>query len=240
MSDETKDPLPRARKTAKPKAGAKGEGKPRRAKVGAPASPDAPPEVIADKLGMETMPDGRKVQRRIVKMKETHRCPLTPDEHIAKARELSRAHEDIRAEVNRQAEVKTELKAKMGRLEAVRDELSTIVGTGNEWRTVVVEEIYSYATRSVTKVRTDTGETINVRAMTDQEMQMALPLKGDAKPGDGKDPDDKGDQKKGRLTAKVSEFPNVVKPGDPPADDAPRPAEDSGKKSGKDKSAGKD
>jgi hypothetical protein len=211
MSDETQTPtpgagedLPRAKKTTPPAKGRTKKGK------GKDAPQDAAPEVVKEALGLETMPDGRKVQRKIVTLKETLRCQLTPQEHLAKAQEMARAHNDVAAEIQRQTDVKTELKARLSRLEGILDELSTVVGSGHEWRTVIVSEVFSYATRTVTKVRTDTGETLSERGMSDQEMQMALPLKDDKKKAEDAAKAGKGTDPAKPLTAKVSEFPRVV------------------------------
>lgn len=215
------DDLPRAetpkkrdRSKKKPAEGAPAQPEatttPKRSRGKKGDQPEAPPEVMKEKLKTETMPDGRKVQQKVITLKESLRCPLTDSEMIAKAQELARAVNDVASEQDRQAEIKTELKAKLARFESVRDELTTIVGNGHEWRNILVEEIFSYATRTVRKVRTDTGEQLSERGMSDAEMQMALPLKDDK--GKGKDAKPEAGKDGAPLTAKVAEFPKVVQP----------------------------
>jgi hypothetical protein len=83
-------------------------------------------------------------------------------------------------------------KAKIKDLEAEFRRLSGMVRERAQNRPVVCERRFDYVTKTVTDTRTDTGETLNVRPMTDSELQTDLPFKDiddefdDApSPGDG-------------------------------------------------------
>jgi DNA-directed RNA polymerase subunit RPC12/RpoP len=126
---------------------------------------------------------------KIVHRKRQLRCVLTPDERYAKAEELAKAIQDLEAEERRQTEVKSQLKAEIGAIQALQSRLASIVASGCEYRDVVVQDLHDYVAVTVTTVRTDTGEQINVRTMTDDERQMPLPGADDVDDGH----DDEGD-----------------------------------------------
>lgn len=103
-------------------------------------------------------------------------CQLSDEELLKKGTELAQAVEDIQGEDRRQADIKASMKARMTALEARRDELSVTVRRREEERDVQVEVWHDYSRAIVYDVRTDTGEVLFRRPMTDDERQQALPM----------------------------------------------------------------
>lgn len=64
----------------------------------------------------------------------------------------------------------------MAELEARRDRLMSVVTRGEEIRPVETEDIASYATGKMTRIRLDTGEILYERSLTDSERQEKLPV----------------------------------------------------------------
>lgn len=102
-------------------------------------------------------------------------CKLTDEEWAQRASECATTTNDCETEEARQASVKAELKARMSELESKRKQLAEIVQRREEFRDVEVQHIGD-ATLRVQIIRTDTGEVLGTRAMTEQERQEALPL----------------------------------------------------------------
>lgn len=73
-------------------------------------------------------------------------------------------------------------KAQLAELEAEMRKVSTEVRDGATYRGVTCERRYIYRTGTVQEVRTDTGDTLSERAMTDMERQMGLDLDDDSEP----------------------------------------------------------
>jgi hypothetical protein len=111
-------------------------------------------------------------------------CSLNERELREYGAKLADACEDIVNEESAQSEIKSQLKAKLTSLEARRAELATVVRRKADYRDVPVEIYYDYARAVVEEVRTDTGETIVTRAMTDTERQMRL-IADEGDEGDG-------------------------------------------------------
>lgn len=113
-------------------------------------------------------------ERRVVDTRQL-RCLLTRDERLERADAMAKAQQDFEAEEDTQKEIKAQLKAKLESLNAKRSELALVVSSGAEYRPTDVETIYDFRSTTVTEVRTDTGETISTRRMTEAERQMPLP-----------------------------------------------------------------
>lgn len=103
------------------------------------------------------------------------RCKLTEEELLDRARALANACEEVSAEERRQKEIKSDLKAQLEAKEAARAQLSAVVSAGAEYRSIDVEQVFDFETGMVTLYRTDTGEQIERRRMTEDERQMPLP-----------------------------------------------------------------
>ena len=112
--------------------------------------------------------------RRVVILTKSLPCALTEAEELARGRDLARVSEDIQTEETRQADLRAEMKARIAALEAERIRLASVVRRREEWRDVIVHEIFSGTI--VNQVRIDTGEEIATREMTESERQGLLPL----------------------------------------------------------------
>lgn len=88
---------------------------------------------------------------------------------------MARAHQEVDAEEQRQQEIKANLKAVLEGKKAKRDELASVVASGAEYRSIDVVLVFDYIEGTVTETRTDTGEQIGRRRMTEDERQMSLP-----------------------------------------------------------------
>lgn len=108
-------------------------------------------------------------------------CQLTDEEQRERGIELARTNEDYASEEKRQADIKAELKAQLAGIEARRTSLASIVRRKEEYRDVKVEEHYDYQRGVVVQVRTDTGEQIMRREMTEAERQAKLNFEEDGK-----------------------------------------------------------
>lgn len=105
-------------------------------------------------------------------------CKLTQDELLERGATLAQACIDVTTEKGHQKIEKERMKERLEDLEAERERLSTIVTDQAEERTVKIEVRMDYFRLTVEEYRTDTGEMISGRAMTEGERQMALPVVG--------------------------------------------------------------
>lgn len=103
-------------------------------------------------------------------------CKLTEVEIRERGVALAKLTQDIKATEDRHASVKSQLKSELGVLQAQQAKIAGCVSRGEESRDVRVEIVYDYSDLSVTEYRTDTGERINSRTMTEEERQIPLPV----------------------------------------------------------------
>lgn len=115
-----------------------------------------------------------EVIRRLEPRTTLLRCKLTRDELIKFGGELAQSLQDIVTEVALQASMKQSMKAALASLEAKSSELSTKVARGEEYRHVKVKPQLDFNTGEYCEIRTDTGEKINRRQITDEERQEKL------------------------------------------------------------------
>ena len=102
------------------------------------------------------------------------RCKLTRDELIKFGGELAQSLQDIVTESALQASMKQSMKAALASLEAKSAELSTKVARGEELRDVEVKPQLDFKASTYYEIRTDTGEKISQRPITDDERQENL------------------------------------------------------------------
>lgn len=117
-----------------------------------------------EKRGTEVI---RKVTRRLS-------VPLTDREQQQAGINLAQTNQDIAAEESRQAEQKASMKARLQELEARRQRESLVVSRKAEDREVDVEVLANWERGTASEVRTDTGEIISTRILTDEERQGSL------------------------------------------------------------------
>lgn len=113
---------------------------------------------------------------RIAKVTKDLPCKLTESELKEFGRKLAVKCEDIAAEESRQKDQKSEMKARLDGMESERSILALVVRRQEEQRDVECEEEFNYESGKVTVSRTDTGEELRVRPMTNEERQQPLPV----------------------------------------------------------------
>ena len=114
------------------------------------------------------------VPPKVVKVAEELSCELNDVEWQNRARELAQAHKETEQQKERKKSVMAELGADVKIAEAKETKLANIVATKSEQRDVTVKIKYDYEKGCVSKTRTDTGEEIDNREMTDDERQSQL------------------------------------------------------------------
>lgn len=113
---------------------------------------------------------------KIVKVKEDLSCELTDVEWQNRARELAEANQEVVTQEQRKKDINKELTADVATAKSRASKLTTVVSTRREQREVTVQVKYDYELGRVIKTRTDTGEVISDREMTDNERQAELDL----------------------------------------------------------------
>jgi len=111
---------------------------------------------------------------KIVKVSEELSCELNEVEWQNRARDLADAQEGLEREEQRKKDVSKQLNADVAVAKNRVSKLASVVATRREQREVTVEVKYDYDLGVVTRTRTDTGEVISEREMTDQERQAEL------------------------------------------------------------------
>lgn len=101
---------------------------------------------------------------------------LTRDELLQKSAELAGTVQDYATEERRQTDVKAQLKARLTELDARRTQLAFTVARQEEDRDVRCDVIADLNTLIANITRSDTGEIVQSRPLTDGERQDALPL----------------------------------------------------------------
>ncbi len=101
-------------------------------------------------------------------------CSLTDDERLSFGDDLAEASQAVDNVMNRKKFVLTQLQTEIKAAEARRDKLAGIVGSKVEYREVTVEVELNYETGKYRETRTDTGEIVADRLMTDEEKQVSM------------------------------------------------------------------
>lgn len=163
---------------------------------------------------------------KVVKISEELSCELNDVEWNNRARELAEAHKEVSRQEDRKKTLTADIAAACSVLlfcnndvkiaKAKESKLADIVATREEQREVTVEIKYDYELGTVSKTRTDTGEVISDREMTDDERQVELELhdandviesrhKEVAVPDESEEDDDTEDFGEGDLPADTDE-----------------------------------
>lgn len=103
-------------------------------------------------------------------------CALTDDEVLRAGNELAQTIEDMEAEEARATDVKAQLKASMTGFESRRSKLASKVRRREEYRDVDVHHYLHETDGMVHIIRADTGEEIEVRRPSQEELQPELAL----------------------------------------------------------------
>ncbi len=107
---------------------------------------------------------------------------LTEAELRDRGHELASCVQDIAAELERQKSQKAGMKARIQELEGRKGKLANIVQRQEEDRDTVIEIWHNFDGLQVEYVRRDTGEIIDRRRMTNDELQQPLAHVPDIRP----------------------------------------------------------
>ena len=109
---------------------------------------------------------------------ETRSLPvkLTDNELRERGDELAATIQNVNTEERRQADQKTQMKARLTELQARQTQLAITISRREEERDVTVDVYHNYEALKVETVRRDTGEAIHRREMTQEELQRPLPV----------------------------------------------------------------
>lgn len=117
------------------------------------------------------------MEPKIVKISEELSCELNEVEWQNRARELADAHKEVAFQEQRKKDITKELGHDVALAKTKESKLADTVATHRELREVTVEVKYDYELGIVSKTRTDTGESISEREMTDNERQTELDIR---------------------------------------------------------------
>jgi len=115
-----------------------------------------------------TTPSKTEVITRVLPVK------LTEEERLQRADGLANALQQVSDRKVEKRRVTKEADKQIAEAEQEAVELRDAVATGREYQEVIVHRVLDYDKATVTEHRTDTGETIRSRAMTDEERQSKL------------------------------------------------------------------
>lgn len=107
-------------------------------------------------------------------IKRTLPVKLTEEERLQRADALANALQQISDRKVEKRRVVREADKLIAEAEQEAVDLRDAVATGREYQEVIVHKVYDYEKATVIEVRTDTGETIKSRGMTDEERQAKL------------------------------------------------------------------
>lgn len=127
-------------------------------------------------MGKELAVAAQGLEPKIVKITEELSCELNDVEWQNRARELADAHKEVAIQEQRKKDITKELGHDVSMAKTKESKLADTVATKRELRDVTVQVKYDYELGTVEKTRTDTGEIISTREMTDNERQAELDL----------------------------------------------------------------
>lgn len=99
---------------------------------------------------------------------------LTDEERMQCADALANALQGITDAKQKKKRIVKDLDSEIAQAEQEAVDLRDAVATGREYREVIVHRVFDYEKATVTEHRTDTGEVLRSRAMTDEERQAKL------------------------------------------------------------------
>lgn len=124
---------------------------------------------------METTESASNV--KIERFTRNLRVPLKEGEIVERAKRNAFLVGEIGQKADERDAAKKQANAQIEELEAEMQRLSLEVRDGATYRDVQCERRYVYRTGNVQEVRTDTGDVLNDRPMTDRERQLELGVK---------------------------------------------------------------
>jgi len=110
--------------------------------------------------------------------KRALRCNLKDEERLELGQRLAREQQNLAQTEDRKAEVASTIKAEIEAHRATINALSRTLNNGYDYRDVDCDIILNFESNAVMLVRVDTGEVVESRAMSAEERQRELDLKG--------------------------------------------------------------
>lgn len=128
-------------------------------------------------------------QVKVERFTRNLRVTLREPEVVERAKRSAYLLGEIQQKQDERDAAKKQANAQIEELEAEMHRLSLEVRDGGTYKDVPCERRYIYRTGTVQEVRTDTGDLLNERAMTDRERQLELGVSKPAAPAEAKKDD---------------------------------------------------
>ena len=119
-----------------------------------------------------------KKSERVEQFDSLQKCVLTGDETVERSREMAQLMSEIASDEADLKAVVQEFKRRIAGKEARLGTLARNVQNGFEFRTVPCTRHFDYALGRVEEFRSDTGERVSERRMSDEERQQDLGFSG--------------------------------------------------------------
>ena len=103
-------------------------------------------------------------------------CKLTTEELVVRSKELSKALDEHDAAEDRLESARTQIKAEIASVEGTINKLKKVVGSGVEFREIECNIVYDWDKKEKIIVRSDTGETVDVDIIPEEDLQEHLEL----------------------------------------------------------------
>lgn len=101
-------------------------------------------------------------------------CKLTDEERLEFADNLAEASQAVESAENAKKSAMKQHNYEIQLAQTRRDRLANIVASKTEYRDVTVEERWDWNADKFTRTRTDTGEIVMERRLTDDERQLEM------------------------------------------------------------------
>jgi hypothetical protein len=117
-----------------------------------------------------------QVPEKTIRFTESLKCDLSREEIEAAGGDLARSIQEVGIIEEERKSVNDQYKARIASKDSDISRFAALVRNKYEFRQVDCTLTYDFIRCLVTKVRTDTGEILEERAMRDSERQMGLPI----------------------------------------------------------------
>lgn len=109
---------------------------------------------------------------KVKRVSDSLPCRLTDEERLDFADSLAEANQAVEAAENAKKSAMKQHNYEIQLAQTRRDKLANIVASKTEYRDVTVEERWDWKADKYTRTRTDTGEVVTERRLTDDERQL--------------------------------------------------------------------
>lgn len=108
--------------------------------------------------------------------KEMCKYVFTPEEKAELAEELAQGVSELREKEDDKKAIMADLTSQIKTLEASTNSIAGKLNSGFEMRSLECEVVRDYPKHEILYVRVDTGECVRVKKMSQEDMEMELPL----------------------------------------------------------------